>query len=138
MMQELRVAYRSIVWMSVLGGYLLLHYRQWQTAGGYLVGALFAVLALWSLQQLADSLGTGNAGAGRWLWKSALWRYPLMFLVLWGVSRQPIAFVVGFVAGVTLLPVSVAVLAVSRKWRKPAWLSVTYWAPKTVRKSREF
>lgn len=136
-MQELRVAYRSIVWMSALGGYLLSHYRQWQTAGGYLAGALFAVLALWSLQQLAGSLGTGNSGARRWWWKSALWRYPLMLLALWGVSRQPIAFVAGFAAGVTLLPVSVGALAVSRRWRKPAWLSVTYWAPKTVRKSRE-
>lgn len=135
-MQELRFAYRNIAWMSAIGGYLLLHYQQWQAAGGYLAGALFAVLVLWSLQQLGESLSV-DASTRRWWWKGALWRYLLMLAVLWAVSRQPMVFVAGFAAGVTLLPLSVGVLAVSRGWRKPAWLSVRYFAPRTVRKSRE-
>lgn len=137
-MQELRVAYRSIMWMSAIGGYLLLHYRQWLAGGGYLAGAAFALLALWSLQNMAGMLGMNVSSPRRWWWKSALWRYPLMLLVLWVVSRQPIPFVMGFAAGVTLLPLSVGVLAVARRWRRPEWLSARYWAPKTVRKSREF
>ncbi len=137
-MQELRVAYRSILWLAVTGGYVLLHYRQWQAGAGYLAGAVFAGLVLWSLQHLAESLGTATTRPGRWWWKSALWRYPLMLVLLWLVSRQPTVFVIGFAGGVTLLPVSAGVLVLSRSWRRPAWLSVRYWAPKTVRKSREF
>lgn len=137
MVQELRVAYRSIAWMLAIGGYLLLHYRQWVPAAGYLIGALFAALALWSLQQLANALGTTVSQPWRWWWKGALWRYPLMLLVLWAVSRQSVPFIIGFVAGVTLLPLAMGVMAVRRVYRRPAWLNVRYWAPKTVRKSRE-
>lgn len=137
MVQELRIAYRSIAWMAAVGGYLLLHYRQWLSAGGYLLGAGFAVLALWSLQQLANALGTTVTRPWRWWMKSALWRYPLMLLVLWAVSRQPVSLIAGFVAGVTLLPLSVGVLAICRVWQRPKWLSIHYWMPKTVRKSRE-
>lgn len=134
--QELRIAYRSLAWMVAIGGYLLLHYRQWMPAAGYLVGAGFAALALWSLQQMANALGTTVTHPWRWWWKGALWRYPLMLLALWVVSRQPIAFIAGFVAGVTLLPLAMGVLAIRRIWQRPAWLSVRYWTPKTVRKSR--
>lgn len=136
-MQELRVAYRSMVWMVAIGGYLLLHYRQWQMAAGYLGGAILAALMLWSLQQLASGLNTGVAKPQRWWWKHALWRYPVLLLVLWVVSRQPIMFIAGFVMGVTLLPVSAGVLAFHRRWRRPVWWRVEYWAPRTVRKSRE-
>jgi len=123
--------------MSAIGGYLLLHYRQWQAAGGYLAGAVLAGLALWSLQHLAQALSPNTPSAGRWWWKSALWRYPVMLLVLWMVSRQSTAFLAGFVAGVTLLPVSVAMLAVSRRWQRPECLSIAYWSPKTARRSRQ-
>jgi hypothetical protein len=136
-MQELRVAYRSIAWMAATGGYLLLHYRQWQIAAGYLAGAIFAAFALWSLQQLVGALSTSVTRPRRWWWKHALWRYPVLLLVLWMVSRQPTMFIAGFVMGVTLLPLSAGVLAIRRGWRRPAWLRVEYWAPKTVRKSRE-
>jgi hypothetical protein len=136
-MQELRVAYRSMAWMAALGGYLLLHYRQWQMAAGYLGGAILAVLMLWSLQQLASGLSTSVTRPGRWWWKHALWRYPVLLLVLWAVSRQPIMWIAGFVMGVTLLPLSAGVLAIRRGWRRPAWWSVEYWAPRTARKSRE-
>ncbi|GIV21500.1 MAG: hypothetical protein KatS3mg023_3251 [Armatimonadota bacterium] len=136
-MQELRVAYRSMAWMAALGGYLLLHYRQWQMAAGYLAGAVLAALMLWSLQQLAGGLSTSVTRPGRWWWKHALWRYPVLLLVLWAVSRQPIMWIAGFVMGVTLLPLSVGMLAMRRAWRRPAWWSVEYWAPRTVRKSRE-
>jgi hypothetical protein len=136
-MQELRVAYRSIAWLAATGGYLLLHYRQWQAAAGYLVGAVVAALALWSLQQLADALNPSITRPRRWYWKHALWRYPVLLVVLWIVSRQPTMWITGFVMGVTLLPISVGVLAFRRGWRRPAWLSVAYWSPKTVRKSRE-
>ncbi|MCS6831687.1 MAG: hypothetical protein NZ749_13730, partial [bacterium] len=71
-LQELRIAYRSIAWMAAIGGYLLLHYQQWLPAAGYLVGAGFAALALWSLQQLTGALGTTITRPWRWWWKSAL------------------------------------------------------------------
>jgi hypothetical protein len=137
MMQELRVAYKSIAWMAAIGSYLLVHYQQWLAATGYVGGAGVAVLVLWSLQQLVNTLGTTASKPGRWWWKGALWRYPLVLLVLWVVSKQPILFIIGFVAGITLLPVSVGVLAVCRTWQRPTWLSIRYWAPKTVRQSRE-
>lgn len=135
-MQELRVAYRSIAWMTAIGGYLLLHYQQWQMAAGYVGGAVFAALTLWSLTQLANALSVTVTRPRRWWWKHALWRYPVMLLVLWAVSRQPIMFVAGFITGVTLLPLSAGVLAIRRAWRRPAWLSVEFWTPKAVRKSR--
>ncbi len=137
-MQELRIAYRSIAWLAAIGGYLLLHYQQWHTGAGYLTGAAFAALALWNLQRLSEALGATATAPGRWWWKSTLWRYPLMLAILWVVSRQPITFVMGFVAGVTLLPVSAGVLVLKRAWRRPVWLSVRYWAPRAIRKSRQF
>lgn len=136
-MQELRTAYRSLAWMAAIVGYLLLHYQQWQAGGGLLVGAVFAGLMLWSLQHLVSALGVKTDRVWRWWWKGALWRYPLMLLVLWAVAQQPIMFIAGFVGGVTLLPLSVGVLALSRTLQRPAWLSIRYWAPKNARKSRE-
>lgn len=137
-MQELRTAYRSIAWIAAIGGYLLLHYRQWQAGAGYVLGATFAAVALWSLQNLAEALGTRASTPWRWWWKGALWRYPLMLLILWLVSRQSLPFVMGFAAGVTLLPMSVGVVVFRRAWRRPEWLRLSYWAPKSVRRSRDF
>lgn len=136
-MQELRVAYRSIAWTAALGGYLLWRYEQWLPAAGYLVGAVFAALVLWALQQMANALSANTSQAWRWWWKGALWRYPLMLAGLWWVSRQPVPFIMGFAAGVSLLPLGVGMLALSRRWRRPAWLSVRYWAPKTVDRSQQ-
>jgi hypothetical protein len=136
-MQELGIAYRSIAWLAAIGGYLFLHYRHWQMAAGYLAGAAFAALALWSLQHLADALGSTVKKPGLWWWKGALWRYPVMLVVLWAVSKQPTMMIAGFVMGVTLLPLSVSLLAARRAWRRPAWLTVRYWSPGTTRKSRQ-
>ncbi|MCS6950245.1 MAG: hypothetical protein RMM06_10625 [Armatimonadota bacterium] len=133
MVQELGVAYRSIAWAAAIGGYLWLRYEQWLPAAGYLVGAGVAALALWSLQQLAGALGTTARQPWRWWWRGALWRYPLLLLTLWLVSRQPAPFVMGFTVGVTLLPLGVAMLALSRRWQRPAWLTIRYWSPKTPR-----
>jgi hypothetical protein len=135
--QDLRIAYRSLAWMSAIGGYLMLHYRQWQMAAGFLAGAATAALLLWSLQQMVNMLGVSPKNPRRWWWKSAWWRYPLVLILLWAVSKQSTLFIVGFTGGVTLLPLSVVALAASWKWQIPAWFRVQYWAPKTLRRTRE-
>lgn len=135
-MQELRVAYRSIAWTAAIGGYLLLHYQQWQMAAGYLAGAGFAALTLWSLQALANALSVTVTRPRRWWWKHALWRYPVMLLVLWAVSQQRIMVVAGFVMGVTLLPLSAGIVAIRWGWRRPAWWRVGFWAPRADRRLR--
>lgn len=137
MMPEIRQVYTCLFWITAIGGYLLLHYRQWQMGLGYILGAGFAGIVLWILHRLVLQLEPAGVGSRKWLWKGALLRYPLMLIILWAVSRQPIEIIIGFAAGVTLLPMSVALQALRHVWKKPRWFSVRYWAPQSTSKSRE-